>query len=116
MLGIIGIEKLKVLTVIGVHAEERTDQQELLIDLKVKTDISSSVENDSIHDALNYEDLKQVCEEVAGGFSFQLIESFAVAILKAVQAKYPLSHIWIRVLKPKALPNANGAFVEIESS
>lgn len=115
MLGKIGIEKLQVFTVIGVHREERSDKQELLIDLKIETDLSACVAHDSIHDALNYEDLKMLCEEIANKYSFHLIESFAATILKALQLQYPQSSIWIKVVKPAALENASSAFIEIES-
>lgn len=113
MISSIGIEKLKVMTVIGVHGNERKGKQELLIDLKVETDISKCVSTDALTDALDYVSLKFTCEDIANTHSFKLIESFAAAILRALQAKFPLSQIRIKVLKPKAIEDAL-AFVEIE--
>lgn len=111
----VGIEKLKVMTIIGVNPDERQEKQPLLIDISVETDISKCVASDTLMDTLDYASLKSLCEEVAENQSFRLIESFAAAILKTLQLKFPLAHIGIKVTKPKALKDAF-AFVEIEHS
>lgn len=114
MLGKIGIEKLKVMSVIGVHAHERNDKQILLIDLKVETDLSACAASDSFSDTLDYVALKETCEEVASTHSFCLLESFAAAVVKALQVKFSFSRLWVKVSKPEAIENAESAFIEIE--
>lgn len=109
----IGIEKLKVMAVIGIDAKERQEKQELVIDLKVETNISKSINTDSLSDTLDYTLLKVICVEIADTSSFNLIECFAAKVLRVLQSKFPLSQIGIKVVKPKAIENAL-AFVELE--
>lgn len=114
MIATIGIEKLSVMSLIGVFAHERVGAQELFIDLKAEFDVSKCVLSDSVSDALNYDLLADRCREIAEKTSFNLIESFASAIIENLSVEFPISHIWVRVSKPKALKNAIFAFVEME--
>lgn len=114
MIATIGIEKLSVMALIGVFAHERSGAQELFIDLRAECDVSRCVESDAVSDALNYDLLADRCREIADKTSFNLIESFASAILDGISAEFPISHIWVRVSKPNALKNATFAYVEME--
>lgn len=116
MIATIGIEKLSVMSLIGVFAHERVGAQELLIDIKADFDVSKCIVSDSVSDALNYDLLAERCRELAEKTSFNLIESFASAIIDDLRAKFPISRIWVRVSKPNALKQATYAFVEMEKS
>lgn len=115
MQGIIGIEKLLVKTVIGVFPEERGGEQELFIDLKVRTDVAFCCLSDDLSDALNYVALKELVERIAKENQFSLIETFAYASMAAISNAFAISWIWIRVGKPSAIENASSAFVELEN-
>jgi dihydroneopterin aldolase len=113
MIGKIGIEKLSVMAIVGVFAYERNDKQELIVDLKVETDITACVASDSFRDALDYVALAKVCQTVASENAFHLIESYAAAVVRELSSRFPISWVKIKVLKPKALEPA-AAFVEME--
>lgn len=113
MIATIGIEKLSVMTVIGVYEHEQQKQQELYIDLKAECDIAKCVESDSVSDALNYASLADRCQDFATKNSFKLIESFASGLIDMISAEFPLKKIWIKVSK-KALIHAKCAYVEME--
>ena len=114
MIATIGIEKLSVMTLIGVFSHERVAPQELLIDIKAEFDVSKCVLSDSVLDALNYDLLAERCQEIACNTSYNLIESFAFAIIENLSTEFPISHIWVRVSKPNAIVHAKTAFVEME--
>lgn len=114
MFGKIGIEKLSVMTVIGVYPFERKERRELIIDLKVKVELTACIKSDAIADALNYELLAFECQKIGEETSFNLIESYAAKVVGAIKERFPVSWVWIRVKKPDALPNTTCAFVELE--
>lgn len=116
MLATIGIEKLSVMALIGIFEHERKGVQELLIDIKLECDIGNCLKSDAIGDAMNYALLADRCQEFASQTSFNLIESFASALLDDLLSQFPISRLWIRVSKPNALKNAKFPYVEVEKT
>lgn len=114
MIGLIGIERLSVMAVIGVLPHERGRLQELYIDLKVKYNLEMAATSDKLSDTLSYADLAEVCQRIARETSFHLVEAFAKALLETIKASFPVSWVWIKISKPSALENAT-AYIEIES-
>ncbi len=115
MIATIGIEKLSVMTLIGVFPHEQLNKQKLFIDLKAEYDVTKCVQSDSIVDALNYDLLADRCRELASNTSFNLIESFASALLEMISLEFPISKIWVKVSK-NALTDATFAYVEMEKT
>lgn len=114
MLGTVGFEELRVQCLVGVYPHERVSEQTLIIDLKVEGDLSGCIKSDSLHDALDYAKLVDLCKKVANENRFHLIEAYAHAILEEVLAQFSASTAWIKIRKPGALPEAKCAFVELE--
>lgn len=113
MIATIGIEKLSVMTLIGVYEYEQLKEQELLIDLRAECDIANCVKSDSVTDALNYALLADKCREFSENNSFKLIETFASGLIEMLWAEFPISKLWIKVSK-NALIKASCAYVEME--
>lgn len=112
--GHIGFENLRIDCIIGVYPEERIKEQVIYVDLKVRFDISKCVMSDSFSDTVDYIQLARLCRELAVAKNFQLLESYAHYVLKEIFAKFPVTSAWIKVRKPAALPESNGAIVELE--
>lgn len=114
MKGIIGFENLRISCIIGVYAEERQKEQPIFVDLKIKLDLSKSIQTDSIQDTIDYVNLSKICLDLAKTHHFNLIETYARNVLTVIFQTYPVQWAWIKVRKPNALPHADHAFVELE--
>lgn len=111
--GIVGIENLKIVCCIGVYPEEKLTKQDLLIDLKIETDFAKSIASDSLQDAVDYDQLAELCKSIAGRQHFHLIETLADAILSEILNNFSVAGAWIKVKKLQGLPDAQYAFVEL---
>ncbi|MCH9627986.1 MAG: Dihydroneopterin aldolase [Chlamydiales bacterium] len=114
MEGVIKIEELRISCVVGIHAHERGQEQELFVDVEVKLNFAESVQTDSIADTVDYAAVCGVCQKLAQTRQYHLIETFAYEALHAVLDTFPLTWAKIRVRKPEALPAAKWASVEFE--
>lgn len=113
MLGMIGFEAHSIRCTIGCEAEEQQKEQEIFVDLKVKTDLTLGIQSDEIANTLSYVSLSNICTEIATNKHYHLIETYAYTVMQKILKEHKVAWIWIRVRKPKALPNAQCAFVEL---
>ncbi|MGD9873570.1 MAG: dihydroneopterin aldolase [Kiritimatiellia bacterium] len=110
------IRDIAVQCIIGVHPEERTRYQRLLITLELDADLMPGIENDNIIDTLNYQ---AVCEEVASfatSSRFWLIETLAAQLAEKCLDYQRVSAAAVTVTKPEAIPGASGVSVCIRRS
>jgi 7,8-dihydroneopterin aldolase/epimerase/oxygenase len=115
MKAIIGFENLKVDCILGVYSYERFEKQTITLDLKVELDVLKCTQTDSLEDAIDYDELAQLCTDFAQSRQFHLIESYASHLMKGIFDKYDVKWVYIKVKKPKAIGKADFAFIEIES-
>jgi dihydroneopterin aldolase len=113
MRGTVGFEDYEMICIIGVNPEERVQPQPLYIDLMVETDFSRCVKSDRLEEAVDYRQLIEVCHQIADRKP-QLIERFAGEVLEELLAHFDISWAWIKVKKPRALPDGRYPFVELE--
>ena len=113
MIGQIGFENLKISCIIGMGEEERREEQPIFVDLKVGVDISKSVKTDKLEDTVDYVAMAQVCTELALQKQYQLLETYAAEVLKALFDGFDIQEAWIKVKKPEALPTAAYSVVEL---
>jgi dihydroneopterin aldolase len=114
VLGTIGFEDHQVRCIIGVNPEEREKEQDLLIDVKVKTSFSSCIRSDKVQETINYEELANICTRLAQDRQYRLLETLAHDVLNQFFEQFDLESAWIRIKKPKAIPSAKYAIVELE--
>lgn len=108
--GIIGINGLKIMCVIGCLPEERIKEQEITLDVKVRAPFTS------IEERICYVKISEVCTKLAQEKKHLLLESLAVDMMETLMATFPISWAWVGIKKPSAIPSAEFAFVELESS
>jgi 7,8-dihydroneopterin aldolase/epimerase/oxygenase len=113
MNGFIGFNQLRVSCIIGIHPAERTTEQDLYIDLKVRTDFSQLILSDSIHDTIDYVRLAEICKDLGQSQKYYLIETFAARVLDAIFREFDVVEAAITIKKPSALPEAACAIVEL---
>jgi dihydroneopterin aldolase len=82
----------------GVLEEERLDGQTFVYDVEVEVQEPGS---DRIDDAVDYRLVAACVQEVSDSRSFELIESLAVAVADALVEQLAVSHVRVRVRKPR---------------
>lgn len=110
--GIIGFENYKIDCIIGVHENERMQEQSLYLDLKVMQDFAL---DDTLSSTICYEELGSFCKTLAQTKKYHLLETFAYDLITALTNEYKIKWAHVKIKKPSALVLADCAFVELES-
>ena len=84
MEGIIRIEDYKVHCIIGAHAYEREEEQEISIDIELRTNFLECAQSDSIVDTIDYKEVAKVCRTLAEIRRYHLLETFAFEAVHAL--------------------------------
>ena len=108
------VTNLAVQTIVGIHPEERTTPQQVLISFELHTDTAKPARSDDISDALDYQGAAQRITELVTAGRFQLIETMAERIAAALLEAYPVPRVVVEVRKPGALHDAETVGVRIE--
>jgi len=107
------IEGLCARCIIGVNNDERTERQDVVIDIDLYTDMSAPGRTDDIKDAVNYKEVKKKVLGLVESSRFFLIEALAEAISRACLEDEAVEKVRVRVDKPLALRFAKTVGVEI---
>lgn len=105
------INALSLSTRIGVHAWEQCISQQLLVDLSIPVDVSSS--QDTLQDVLDYDAICKSVTEYVEKNHFQLIETVANGIAHLLKERFQLAEITVNVSKPKAIKNAGNVQIQV---
>jgi dihydroneopterin aldolase len=93
----------------GVHPAERELGQRFVIDVDLWTDCEPAAASDSLAQALDYTSVHACINETTAGTSFQLIESLASHLCRALLESFPVSKVQVTVQKPNPpIPNFLG--------
>ncbi|MCB1112611.1 MAG: dihydroneopterin aldolase [Chlamydiia bacterium] len=109
----IGIDNLHVVGTIGVYDIEKIQPQELLIDLAIEVDVEKALETDNIVDAFDYTTLVTLCEATLQHQHYELIESYAKALVDRILSDDNVRATTVKVKKPQAIPNADFTWCEL---
>ncbi|MCH9625055.1 MAG: Dihydroneopterin aldolase [Chlamydiales bacterium] len=116
MEGTIKIEEYKIHCVIGSHAYEREEEQEITMDIEMRLNFLECAQTDSIVDTIDYSAVALTCAELAKKRRYHLLETFAYEAVHALMDAFSPQHVKVRVKKKKAVPLAAAAVVELELS
>jgi len=106
----IGLEQLQIDMFIGINEEEIKAKQKVFIDIECKIDVLA----DQIDETLDYRIFESICKELSTEKHYDLIETLAKDILMKVMEIKHVKSIKLKVTKPFAIENSNGAYVIIE--
>jgi dihydroneopterin aldolase len=98
------LENLQVPAALGVTAAEREMRRPVRIDLEVGRSLAKAGGSDRIRETLDYGEIYQAVERVAGGGEYRLVEALATGIAEALLAEFSID--WVRVEIRKAKPLA----------
>ena len=110
------IKDLLLRTIIGINDEERTERQDVLVNLIVETDTRAAGQSDDIADAVNYRTLTKQIIQLVETSRFLLVERLAEEIARVSLADSRIEKVTVTVEKPQALRFARSVGIEIERS
>jgi dihydroneopterin aldolase len=110
---VIEIEGLSLRATIGIFDFERDRRQEVIVSLRLHTDIRAAATSDDIARALDYKRVTKRVIDLVEGSSFFLVETLAERIASLVLEEPLAERVEVRVEKPGALRHARTVAVEI---
>jgi D-erythro-7,8-dihydroneopterin triphosphate epimerase len=107
------IRDLHVRCIVGIYPEERTEKQDVVINMVLHTDLRDAGKSDDIEDTVNYKTIKKQVLKMVQESEYLLIEKLAdeVALIALSDPKVELANVTID--KPGALRFARSVAVEI---
>ncbi len=108
------IEDLLARGIIGISEKERSQPQDILINVVIYTDISRVSKTDNIDDTVNYRTMSRKILAHASEIGRHTVEALAEDIAQIVLSENGVKGVWVRVEKPGAVRFAGSVGVEIE--
>jgi D-erythro-7,8-dihydroneopterin triphosphate epimerase len=109
----IHITDLRLQCIIGINDWERTQKQDVLINVILYTDLKKPCRTDRIEDSVDYKEIKKEIIAMVEKSSFNLIERLANEIARICLTHPQIKAVRIKVDKPGALRFAKSVGVEI---
>ena len=108
------IEGLTVFAQIGVYDWEQQIKQKLVFDLEMAWDSEKAAQTDDVTYCLNYAKVSEFIIDYVHKKPFLLIERVAYEVAEALQQRFAISWIKLKLSKPKAVAQANNVGIIIE--
>lgn len=86
----------------GVHAFERKEGQDFVVDVELDVDLGSAARSDDLTDTVGYGDLARSLAAIVGGEPVNLLETLAQRLAEACLAYPPVTGCSVTVHKPQA--------------
>lgn len=111
----INISNLRLRTYIGFNPEEKTKQQDVIVNAEIWYRADLVCASDDAADALNYKNItKRMIQHIETG-RFQLLEKLTAELLAIASAAQQVSYAEVRVDKPHALRFADSVSVTLSA-
>jgi dihydroneopterin aldolase len=115
MIGITGLQGLRVECIVGIYAHERQTRQSVIMDIDLDYDFATAVASDAIADAVDYDGVAGGIAELVQSRAFQLIETMAEETVEMLLDRLPrVRRVRLEIRKPAAVSAASCAFVRVE--
>ena len=108
------IRDLRVTGIIGIHDDERSTPQEMLINISLSTDTRRAAETDDIHDCVNYQTIAERVKVHAETSKRLTVEALAEDIARICLETPQVRRAIVRVEKTQAIAYTGAVGVEIE--
>jgi len=86
----------------GVTDEERAADQPFMINLAARLDARTAAMLDDLSSTLDYEEAVRIVAKIVTGESYQLLETLADRIARAILSNPHVLDVWVRVAKTEA--------------
>ena len=114
-MAVIRIKDLNVRAIIGTHAWERKNRQDLIINITIEYNASKAGRSDALKDALNYEAIAGQAVKIVQNSRYLLLEKLAARLLAGIMADKKVQEATVQLDKPHALPQAKCVSFELSS-
>lgn len=112
----INISNLRLRTFIGFNPDEKTKQQDVIVNAEIHYRADSAFISDNEDDALNYKNItKRMIDHIEHGH-FHLLEKLAADLLAIASDSEQVSYAKVRVDKPHALRFADSVSVTLSAT
>ena len=111
---IIFIRGLRIETIVGIYAWERTAKQTVVLDVEMATDIRNAALSQSVTDTLDYHAIAMRLTAFIQAEKFLLLETLAEYCAELLQREFGIAWLRLCVTKPTAVASAQGVGVQIE--
>ena len=107
------IRDLSIRCIIGVNQEERTEKQDVIINVILFADTRKAGQTDDLDDSVDYKKVKKTILSLVENSEFLLIEKLADEIAKVCLDDSKVQKVNVTVDKPGALRYTRSVAVEI---
>jgi dihydroneopterin aldolase len=97
---VILLEGIQVPAALGVTVAERRMRRPVVLDIEVETDLRAAGHSDRVRQTVNYKNIFEIAEDVAGNREHRLVESLSDNIARAVLSKFDVDAVSVTVRKP----------------
>ena len=111
----IRIQDLRLRTIVGCNDWEREKRQDVIINVKMKTDATKAISSDDLADSVDYREVTKRIIEFVEGSEFFLVEKLAAGVLDLVMLSEKVLAATVRVDKPHALRFSKSVSVELSA-
>ena len=107
------IKDLLLRSIVGVNEDERRKAQDILLNIRLVTDLRTAGASDDIADAVNYRTVTKRVIELVETSRFYTVEKLATEIARLVLDEFAVEEITVAVEKPGALRFARSVGVTL---
>lgn len=97
------IRNLRLKTRIGVSEQERSEEQDIIVNVSLDYDADAACRLDSIEHGIDYRQLRDRVVALVQSGQFRLIETLVRQIVLSLSEDLPVSRLRVEVEKPRAL-------------
>lgn len=108
------ISQYQIESIIGIHPHERNQQQILLFDIELVSNIKKAAQSDNIKDTIDYEQLTNELKNFVSQKKYLLLETLIEQLMHHLMTKYQPLGLRIRINKPNALKDAKCVSITME--
>ena len=99
---LIEVRGLKLRGRIGVTADERSQDQPLVVSIAARLDTRAASITDDLTATLDYEEVVRQISKIVSSEAYSLIETLADRIARTILEHQYVEDVWVRVAKPEA--------------
>jgi len=89
----------------GVSGEERSHEQEFVLDVTVDFDTAVAAKSDELSDTIDYNHFRDAARAVVAGPSFKLLERLADAVAQRILDEQRIAAVSVTVRKTEMFPD-----------
>src|SRR5512137_2654976 len=107
------ITDIRARCIVGINQDERTEKQDVTVNLSIYADLRKAGRSDRFEDAVDYRAIKKRVLALVENSQYFLVEALAEAVATACLETPAVKEVQVRVEKPSALRFARSVGVQI---